>query len=111
MVSLRKHISLFLLLVYAFFFASTNLFYHSHHLANSTLVHSHPFSGAGHTHTANQILVIDAVNSAVYEESALQDIPEYIPIAFRYELCTGYTTPVLSPTVSSFSLRAPPASC
>ena len=40
----RQLSSVVMLVVYAFFFASTNLFYHSHQLADSKVVHSHPFS-------------------------------------------------------------------
>ncbi|MCQ2177940.1 MAG: hypothetical protein MJY42_03525 [Bacteroidales bacterium] len=111
MTGFRKYIVVFLTVVYAFFFASTNLFYHTHHLVNSVLVHSHPFSGAGHTHTASQLVLIDAVDSSVYQGSVLQTVPEFVPTAFGSELCLNPITPVLSTRALSFSLRAPPASC
>ena len=111
MAKCRKYISLVLLVVYAFFFASANLFYHSHQLANIKLVHSHPFNGSDHSHTTSQILFIDILDSATYQESAAVCAPEYIPVQLCAEIFSQYTCPEQSPIFFSFSLRAPPASC
>ncbi|MCQ2181708.1 MAG: hypothetical protein MJY50_06600 [Bacteroidales bacterium] len=111
MAKCRKHIGLALLVVYAFFFASANLFCHSHQLSGFKIVHSHPFNGSGHSHTTGQILLIDVLDSATYQESAEISAPELIPVLLGGEIVSPYTSPVFSPEVSSFSLRAPPASC
>ena len=111
MVKCRKHIGLVLLLVYAFFFASTNFFYHSHQLAGCKIVHSHPFNDPGHSHTANQVLLIDSADSAIYQEVADLLAPDAVPAL----LCVGITAcqndVVLPGSFFSFSLRAPPTSC
>ena len=111
MVKFRKYSGLFLILVYAFFFASTNLFYHSHQLADYKLVHSHPFSIPGHSHTANQILLIDLIDSADFQESAELSVPDAVPGFSCPENMGNSTEVILSGVIFSYSLRAPPASC
>ena len=111
MVRSRKVIGLVLVVVYAFFFASTNFFYHSHQLADFKLVHSHPFSNAGHSHTANQIVLIQVIDSAVYEESSAVAAPSDLPLPLVEEKLQWHAVPHVSPSVHSVSLRAPPASC
>ncbi|MBQ0150085.1 MAG: hypothetical protein KBT08_05650 [Bacteroidales bacterium] len=111
MVKCRKYIGIFLVLVYAFFFASTNLFYHSHQLADSKLVHSHPFSIPGHSHTATQILLIELTDTADYQASAELSAPDAAPGMFCPEISDSCTEAVLSGVLFFYSLRAPPASC
>lgn len=110
MVKHRKHIGLFLLVVYAFFFASTNFFYHSHQLANYKLVHSHPFNSPGHSHAGGQILLIEATDSAAYEESSPISVPDFVPTRPGTKILQTDVRPILTPDILSFSLRAPPAS-
>ena len=111
MVKFRKYTGLFLILVYAFFFASTNFFYHTHQLADHKLVHSHPFSIPGHSHTAGQILLIDLIDSADLMESAELSAPNAIPGFSCPEFSDNYAEKVLSGFNFYYSLRAPPASC
>ncbi len=111
MSKFRKFISLTLVVVYAFFLASTTMFYHSHQLADFKLVHSHPFTSHGHTHTAGQILLIDIVDSAAYKESSSMSVPVSIPVAADPDLFVRYVEPVLAPVFFLFSLKAPPVSC
>ncbi|MDO5442829.1 MAG: hypothetical protein Q4G10_04100 [Bacteroidia bacterium] len=111
MVKCRKSIGVILIAVYAFFFASTNFFYHSHQLADSRLVHSHPFSSANHSHTANQIVLINILDSAVYEESTAIAAPDIIPARQHVEISKPTVEPVLDGSFIHFSLRAPPAVC
>ena len=111
MVKFRKYTGLFLILVYAFFFASTNFFYHTHQLADHKLVHSHPFSIPGHSHTANQILLIDIIDSADYQESSEVPVPDSAPGLSLPEISEFITDNVLSGAFFFYSLRAPPASC
>ena len=108
---IRKYIGFILILVYAFFFASTNLFYHSHQLADYKLVHSHPFSNPGHSHTSNQILLIGVLDSADFQESAELSVPDAVPGFSCPELSANCNDNVLFGVVFSYSLRAPPASC
>lgn len=107
----RKFISLTLVVVYAFFLASTTMFYHSHQLADFNLVHSHPFNSHGHSHTAGQILLIDIADSAVYMESPAMSAQISIPVTAGIELLVRYIEPVLAPVSFLFSLKAPPVAC
>ena len=111
MVKFRKYTGLFLILVYAFFFASTNLFYHSHQLADYKLVHSHPFSIPGHSHTAGQILLIGLIDSADLLESAELSVPEATYGFSVPEISDKRAEDVLSGFNFDYSLRAPPTSC
>ena len=111
MVKFRKYTGLFLILVYAFFFASTNLFYHSHQFADYKLVHSHPFSIPGHSHTANQILLIDFTDSADFQESAELSVPGAILGFSVLGIYGDIADDILCGINFSYSLRAPPASC
>ena len=97
--------------MYAFFFASTNLFYHTHRLANGIIVHSHPFSNPEHSHTTSQILLIDAIHSAVYLESTELSVPERATVFFHQVVIDERAEHILSGLHISYSLRAPPASC
>lgn len=97
--------------VYAFFFASTNFFYHSHVISDVKIVHSHPWSGAAHSHNADQISLIETLDSAVYEESETVTVPGPVPeFSFRTVAEAPAAAP-LSAAVLTFSLRAPPATC
>lgn len=107
----RKYIGVILIVVYAFFFASTNLFYHSHQLVNSRLVHSHPFSSANHSHTANQVALIEIADTAIYEESAAISAPYIIPAESHILISQAIDEPVLTASTVRFSLRAPPSDC
>ncbi len=111
MVRFRKYTGFILILVYAFFFASTNLFYHSHQLADYKLVHSHPFSNPGHSHTSSQILLIDLIDSADFQESDGLSAPDVVPGFPCPERSEGGNANVLFGFIFSYSLRAPPASC
>ena len=111
MVKFRKYTGLFLILVYAFFFASTNFFYHTHQLADHKLVHSHPFSIPGHSHTADQILLIDLIDSADLLESAELSVPDAISGFSIPEYNDNAAEDTLCGSDLFYSLRAPPASC
>lgn len=95
-------------MVYAYFFASTNFFYHTHQLANSKIVHSHPFHGQTHTHTPGQIFVISLFDAAVYQKSSDITVPDIVPLLFCQEMPPHSDKYVSAGDVFSFSLRAPP---
>lgn len=107
---IRKTISLLLLVVYAFVFASTHFFYHSHQLADGTIVHSHILFGhVAHTHNAVQLQVIDQMNTAPYEcEEPVQIELIHLEYIGQLEVARDVTALPLRPAFS-FSLRAPPA--
>lgn len=108
---IKQTIGLLLLVIYAMFFASANLCYHSHQLADGTVVHSHIFfGGQHHNHTAGQLQIIDQLNTANYEEAESVQIqpayPEYCELLVAREVVALLLTPIYN-----FSLRAPPYYC
>ena len=54
-----------LLLLFVSYYGSITLFWHSHHLGNTTIVHSHPFSNTQHSHTAAQYDLIKVLTETV----------------------------------------------
>jgi len=51
-----------LLLLFVTYYSSITLFWHSHHLGNTTIVHSHPFNNTQHSHTAAQYDLIKGLS-------------------------------------------------
>lgn len=98
-----------LLAVYAFVFASTNFFYHSHQSANGIIVHSHISGGRiAHSHTLGQFQLIDQLNNTPYEGAENIEIQEVLPIYGQHiEVPRDAAAPLGHPEIS-FSLRAPP---
>lgn len=109
MKALRKQTpGLFLLLVYAFFFASTNLFYHAHWIADTKIVHSHPAGDKAHSHTTGQINFLEITTNEVFDGvgtlTSCSPIPES-GCSFEPMMAVPH---VQSAHLLSFSLRAPP---
>ena len=107
----KQTIGLLLLVIYAMFFASANLCYHSHQLADGTIVHSHLFfGGQHHNHTSGQLQIVDQLNTTCYEEAETIQIepvqPEFCELLVAREVVALKLTPKYS-----FSLRAPPVYC
>lgn len=106
---MRRNISILLLAVYAFVFASTNFFYHSHQSANGIIAHSHISLGrTAHSHSLGQFQLIDQLNHMPYEGADNIEIQEVLPIYGRHiEVLRDAAAPLGHPELS-FSLRAPP---
>lgn len=51
-----------LLSLYAFFFASTNLFIHTHEGPYYKIVHSHPWSGKAHGHSSQEVQLLNVIS-------------------------------------------------
>lgn len=111
MVKFRKYTGVILLFVYAFFFASTNFFYHAHQIGGSKILHSHPFSTQGHSHTTNQIFLINQIDSAPFQSSAELTVSDAAPGLPCEEFLDNCADTILSVVSFSYLLRAPPASC
>ena len=108
---IKQTIGLLLLVIYAMFFASANLCYHSHQLADGSVVHSHIFfGGQHHTHSAGQLQIIAQLNTTNYEEAETLEIqpflPEYNELLVAREVVALQFSPIYN-----FSLRAPPVFC
>lgn len=101
-----RAIGLFLLVLYAFFFASTTLFVHTHQ--DSNITHSHPWSSKNHTHTGSQLQLIDCLADGL----TLVEDTVLIPDVKLLFVCSINTCPeevdVLNPGLSLCGLRAPP---
>lgn len=105
---LRKYVGLFLVVVYAFFYASTNMFYHTHQFSDGRVVHSHPFGEKGHNHTAGQILLFSVVEEGAYNGAETIHSPEFIPVDSIEVSSDERADAAQSVHCRFFSLRAPP---
>ncbi|MDD5950389.1 MAG: hypothetical protein PUC53_00745 [Bacteroidales bacterium] len=75
---MRKNLkiqSVLSLLLFAFFFASTNLFTHVHDGPEGRVVHSHPWSAKSHNHSDGQFQLIQLLSNSIFESSE-QDYPD-----------------------------------
>ena len=61
--------SIILLVLFAFFFASTNLFFHTHEGISGKIVHSHPWSAKSHNHTGAQFQAISLLSANIFDLS------------------------------------------
>lgn len=97
-----------MLSLYAFFFASTNLFIHTHEGPYSKIVHSHPWSGKSHSHSSSELQLINILSSGNCLAADICENPE------PYAVCQGIVTesicvpPVLDEQYRTAGLRAPP---
>lgn len=97
-----------MLIVYAFFFASTNLCYHSHEISGEKIIHSHMGYGYSHDHSNNQIQILEIISASV------TDCPDTIILpdnsyAFSEVVAVLFVESRLGLIQSDgFYLRAPP---
>lgn len=100
-----------MIIVYAFFFASTNLFYHSHLIADIKIVHSHPWSSNNHSHNTSQLTFISFLDSEIFQDATSIEAPEatLTQIFIADEVCPEDF--IISRNVLTISLRAPPSCC
>lgn len=107
--SIKQTISLLLLVVYAFFFASANLFYHSHEDADGNIVHSHIFWGhKAHSHTTAQLQIIDQLSTSSYDNADQIEIQQLLPEYFEVITASREVAALSQGLEYSFSLRSPP---
>lgn len=105
----REITSMVLFAIYAFFFASANLCYHSHQTADSRIVHSHPWSDKVHNHTANGLLLVKVLATSAYEQSPTLVLAEPVPAHHFTVASVSPKKAILTPYGCTFSLRAPPS--
>ena len=106
--NLKKIVGVLMLAVYAFFFASTNLFYHSHQFENFKIVHSHA-GDKSQNHTASQLLLIEALSTDNYEGTSDIIVPEIFDVYSAIVTSANYEGFVPALLYDCNSLRAPPA--
>lgn len=105
----RQLISLCLLAVYVFFFASANLFYHAHYQDNNKIVHSHIWNGKAHTHTAGEVMLIDQLNLTPYQGAEQVTVDLTAPIVANPVMVICQVAKPHTHSGFIFSLRAPPS--
>lgn len=112
-VALRKTVkysSVLMLLVFAFFFASTNLFTHVHYGEEGRIVHSHPWSAKSHNHTDAQFQTIQLLSANLFQsqEEFHLDIPYlYAEVLISFPLPEIHISTLIHHVLG---LRAPPMS-
>lgn len=106
---IKQTISLLLLVVYAFFFASANFFYHSHQDAEGNIVHSHIYWGhKAHSHTTAQLQIIDQLSTSSYNNADQIEIEQLLPVYCENITDCREVASLSQGDGYSFSLRAPP---
>lgn len=99
-----------MLSLYAFFFASTNLFIHSHEGPYSKIVHSHPWSGKSHSHSSSELQLINILSSDNCLAADTCEEPEPYTATLNDSFTFGGITTVLPQHHRTAGLRAPPVS-
>lgn len=98
------------LMLFAFFFASTNLFTHVHEGPEGKIVHSHPWSGKAHSHSDTELQLLQLISSNIFEAS------ERISVTVSDSPVVPYHPSGVLPEVAQtvfhhvLGLRAPPLS-
>jgi hypothetical protein len=59
---IRKLSGVLLLTLFVGYFGGINLFPHKHYVNGNLIVHSHPFSSEGHTHTAQSLYLLHSLS-------------------------------------------------
>lgn len=99
-----------MLSLYAFFFASTNLFIHTHEGPYSKIVHSHPWSGKSHSHSSSELQLVNILSSANCLAADACQEPEPITAILGDSFICNVVAPVLPQHHRTAGLRAPPVS-
>ena len=110
MTRLGKYWSALLLALFAFFFASTNLFTHVHEGPEGRIVHSHPWSGKSHSHTGAQYQIIQLLSGNIFQPGE-----EEHPVAPVFSIEAVASCPQTEAYTNRLfhhvlGMRAPPAS-
>lgn len=102
--------SIILLVLFAFFFASTNLFFHTHEDLSGKIVHSHPWSAKSHNHSSAQFQAISILSANIFDASAQTDVPDCPQRLLVASAYSDYCPDVTGIHPGTISLRGPPMS-
>lgn len=105
-----KYKSAFALVLFAFFFASTNLFPHVHEGPEGRIVHSHPWSGKAHSHSDSEIQLLQIISANIYLDSGHVDFVTAESPDFLFILVVALPEVVQTVFRHVLGLRAPPVS-
>ncbi len=104
----KYYVSLCLLVLYVVFQAGISVFPHEHILNGEKLVHSHPYSNANHSHTADQAVTIARLSSVQTLEAQSAFSQEVdLPVLYALEFNEDSSKPK-APQTYCVGLRAPP---
>ena len=102
--------SIILLVLFAFFFASTNLFFHTHEGLSGKIVHSHPWSAKSHNHTSAQFQAISILSANIFDISASVDVSDCPQRPLIESAYPDYCPAIMGIHPGTISLRGPPMS-
>lgn len=105
-----KYKSALALLLFAFFFASTNLFPHVHEGPDGRIVHSHPWSGKAHSHSDSEIQLLQIISANIYLDSGHVEFVTAESPDFLFILVVALPEVVQTVFHHVLGLRAPPVS-
>ena len=97
-------------MLFAFFFASTNLFPHVHEGPEGRIVHSHPWSGKAHSHSDSEIQLLQIISANIYLDSGHVDFVTAESPDFLFILVVALPEVVQTVFRHVLGLRAPPVS-
>lgn len=110
MISHLKYKSALALVLFAFYFASTNLFPHVHEGPEGRIVHSHPWSGKAHSHSDSEIQLLQIISANIYLDSGHVDFVTAESPDFLFILVVALPEVVQIVFHHVLGLRAPPVS-
>lgn len=97
-------------MLFAFFFASTNLFPHVHEGPDGRIVHSHPWSGKAHSHSASEIQFLQIISANIYLDSGHAELITAESPNFSFIPVQALPKVVQTVFHHVLGLRAPPVS-
>ena len=105
---LRTYCAVILLALFSCYYAGISLFFHTHIVNGSTVVHSHLGGSADHNHSDTQYAVIDILSTFQSEGAVECDVCP-TPFFLLSDSCHEYQAPsVLGESVQALTLRGPP---
>lgn len=110
MIRHLKYKSALALVLFAFFFASTNLFPHVHEGPDGRIVHSHPWSGKAHSHSDSEIQLLQIISANIYLDSGHVAFVTAESPDFLFILVVALPEVVQTVFHHVLGLRAPPVS-
>ena len=105
---MRKYSAAVLLLIFSCYYCGISMFSHTHISNGSSIVHSHLGGSSEHSHSDEQIAIIDILSN-FQSEGAVYFHGLETPAIQLSESHTGYEAPLyLSQALSVHTLRGPP---
>ena len=105
----KQILSLLFVALFISYYASAIFFVHTHtDESGKVFTHSHPYSSAEHTHSANALLLINNLTTLLFIGSVAVVCVTLFPVV-KNLFCIAKTRYATSLLIGGNSLRAPPA--